>query len=122
MYAIIRAGGRQYKVTPGDRISVDLLSKDIGEEVVYKPLLVVSQDGRVLTGEDCDDWPVRAEVVGTAKGEKIRGFKYKPKTGYRRRWGHRQKYTILRVVSVGEVGADGDTEDAGDADTAAEEG
>lgn len=103
MYAVIRAGGRQYKVSPGDRIAVDLLHKDGGDELAYTPLLVVSDGGEVVTGSDCDAWPVTAVVVGQMKDRKIRGFKYKPKVGYRRRWGHRQRFTLLEIRSIGDA-------------------
>jgi large subunit ribosomal protein L21 len=105
MYAIIRAGGRQYRISPGDRIYVDLLDKEVGEEISYRPLLVVTPGGEVVTGDGCDDWTVTARILGTAKGPKIRGFKYKPKTGYRRRWGHRQRYTVIEIASIGDYTA-----------------
>lgn len=103
MYALIRAGGRQYKVAPGDRIAVDLLREEPGAEVSYTPLLVVSDAGEVLTGGACEKWPVRAVVLSMVRERKIHGFKYKPKVGYRRRWGHRQQYTLLEIRSVGDV-------------------
>ncbi len=102
MYAVIRAGGRQYKVSPGDRIAVDLLAKDSGEEVTYTPLLVIPDSGQPVTGDACGEWLVRAVVVGRVKDRKITGFKYKPKTGYRRRWGHRQQYSLLEIRAVGD--------------------
>ncbi len=109
MYAVIRAGGKQYKVAPGDRIAVDLLKKDDGEEISYTPLLVVSGSGEVVTGEGCERWPVTAVVVGNVKDRKIRGFKYKPKVGYRRRWGHRQRYSLIEIRSIGEEVYDPDS-------------
>lgn len=120
MYAVIRAGGRQYKVAPGDRIAVDLLDKKSGETVEYTPLLVVSDNGEVLTGAACAAWPVSAVVLSNVKDRKIHGFKYKPKVGYRRRWGHRQQYTLLEIRSVGDVVYEPDKEESGEADSARE--
>ncbi len=81
---------------------MDLLAKDSGEEVTYTPLLVIPDSGQPVTGDACGEWLVRAVVVGRVKDRKITGFKYKPKTGYRRRWGHRQQYSLLEIRAVGD--------------------
>jgi large subunit ribosomal protein L21 len=121
MYAVIRAGGRQYKVAPGDRITVDLLRRDNGDEVSYTPLLVVSDSGEVISGSACESWPVTAVVIGKTKDRKLHGFKYKPKVGYRRRWGHRQQYSVLEIRSVGDVIYDPDESSEAEAGSEAEE-
>jgi large subunit ribosomal protein L21 len=100
MYAIIRTGGKQTKVRTGDVIDVELLKTD-EENVTFVPLLVVDDSGaaisdrKVLAGAT-----VSAKVLGVVKGEKIDIFKYKNKTGYRRRQGHRQRYTSLEVTEI----------------------
>ena len=101
MYAIIRAGGKQSKVREGDVIDVERI-KLAGESVTFTPLLVVGDDGTVISDRDAlEKATVTAEVIGEHRGDKIEVFKYKPKTGYRRRQGHRQTYTTLRVTSIG---------------------
>ncbi|MDT0307611.1 50S ribosomal protein L21 [Streptomyces sp. DSM 44917] len=100
MYAIVRTGGRQQKVSVGDVIEVDRLSGGVGDTVELSTLLVV--DGETVTS---DPWvlagvKVRAEVVDHHKGEKIRIQKFKNKTGYRRRMGHRQLHTQLKITEI----------------------
>ena len=99
MYAIIRTGGKQQKVSEGDVIDVELLHAE--GEVEFAPLLVVDSKGKVFSGrEKLKTAKVTARVVGTSAGEKIDIFKYKNKTGYRRRAGHRQKYTTIEVTKI----------------------
>ncbi|HEY6793526.1 MAG TPA: 50S ribosomal protein L21 [Kineosporiaceae bacterium] len=101
MYAIVRAGGRQEKVSVGDVLFVDRLAGDPGSTVELKPLLLV--DGEtVTTGVDAlAKVTVRAEIVGDGKGPKIKILKFKNKTGYRKRQGHRQKLTRIKVTDIG---------------------
>ena len=101
MYAVIRSGGKQARVSAGDIIDVELL-KGATDEVTFTPLLVVDDDGSAMTGRSAlDRMRVTAKVVGEVKGEKIRVFKYKNKSGYRRRRGHRQRYTRLEITNIG---------------------
>lgn len=100
MYAIVRSGGRQHKVAVGDVFEADKVDAKVGETVELSTILVV--DGENITS---DPWvlagvKVRAEVVDHTKGEKIRIQKYKNKTGYKKRMGHRQRHTALRVTSI----------------------
>lgn len=100
MYAIVRAGGRQEKVTVGDTLLIDKVSAQAGDAVELTPLLVV--DGTTVTS-DADELSkvsVTAEVVKAAKGPKIVIMKYKNKTGYRKRQGHRQHYVQVRVTGI----------------------
>jgi large subunit ribosomal protein L21 len=99
MYAIIRAGGKQAKVREGDVIDVERLH---GEgEVTFTPVLFVDDKGTVISGrEELRSARVTARVLGESAGDKVEMFKYKAKTGYRRRGGHRQKYTTLEVVKI----------------------
>jgi large subunit ribosomal protein L21 len=104
MYAIIRAGGKQAKVQEGDLLDVERVKSD--GEVTFTPLLVVQDDGTVISDRDAlDKLTVTTEVIGDSTGPKIDIFKYKAKTGYRRRAGHRQKYTQLLVKKIELPGA-----------------
>ena len=96
MYAVIRTGGKQYKVTEGERVDVEKIS---GDEVSFTPLLLV--DGEtVLAGPAAAGASVAARVVGEGRGKKIRGFTYKNKSNNRRRWGHRQKYATIEITGI----------------------
>jgi len=100
MYAIIRAGGKQAKVREGDVIDVERI-KEAGEEISFTPLLLVADDGTVVSDRaTLDKAKVEAKVLGESRGEKIDIFKYKNKTGYRRRQGHRQTYTRIEVTKI----------------------
>ncbi len=101
MYAIIKTGGRQAKVSPGDVVSVDRID-GVGDTVTFTPLLVVSDDGTTITEPDrLGGATVTAEVLeADDKGPKIDIFTYQAKTGRRRRKGHRQRYTTVRVTGI----------------------
>ena len=101
MYAIVRAGGRQEKVAVGDVLVVDRIAGDSDGNVQLKPVLLV--DGTTVTSdaETLAATTVTAEVVRDDKGPKIIIMKFKNKTGYRKRQGHRSKLTRLRVTSIG---------------------
>lgn len=100
MYAIVRAGGRQEKVAVGDVVLVDRLAEDAGSSVTLPAVLVV--DGETVTSDPkkLAKVTVTAEVVGSAKGPKITIHKFKNKTGYHKRQGHRQKYTEVKVTAI----------------------
>ena len=100
MYAVIRTGGKQQKVSEGQRVDVERLGAAEGEQVSFAPVLVVDGDD-VLAGADrLAGAQVAAVVVGESKGPKITGFTYKPKTNNRRRWGHRQRYTTIEITGI----------------------
>jgi len=104
MYAIIRAGGKQAKVSEGDVVDVDRVKTD--GDVTFVPLLVVQKDGTVISDRDkLANATVTAEILGESSGPKVDIFKYKAKTGYRRRAGHRQKYTQLQIKKIDVPGA-----------------
>lgn len=105
MYAIIRAGGKQARVRSGDVIDVERV-RDAGDSVRFTPLLIVDDDGRAYTGSDAlADASVTAKVMGEVRGDKIDIFKYKNKTGYRRRMGHRQTFTRIEITDISMEGS-----------------
>jgi large subunit ribosomal protein L21 len=97
MYAIVRAGGRQEKVAEDDVLNVDKLPGTPGDSVTFPALLVVDGDS-VIT--DAQGYQVSAEILGETKGPKIDMVHYRNKTGYKRRLGHRQQYTQVRITSI----------------------
>ncbi len=100
MYAIVRAGGRQEKVSVGDTLLIDKQSGEAGDTIQLQPLLVV--DGATVTSDASKlaKVTVTAEVVKAAKGPKITILKYKNKTGYRKRQGHRQPLTQVKITAI----------------------
>jgi large subunit ribosomal protein L21 len=96
MYAVIRTGGKQYKVTEGQLVDVEKLT---GEEVTFTPLMLVDGD-TVLAGPAAAGGSVAARIVGEGRGKKIRGFTYKNKTNQRKRWGHRQSFSTIEITGI----------------------
>ncbi len=100
MYAIIRAGGKQAKVRSGDVIDIERVKGD-ATEMTFEPLLVVDDEGNAVSDiAALAKASVSAKVLGESHGPKIDIFKYKNKTGYRRRQGHRQKYTRIEITGI----------------------
>ena len=99
MYAVIATGGKQYTVETGQRLDVERLGVDEGE-VALRPVLVVDGSTVLATPSELGGASVTATVVGAAKGPKIDGFTYKPKSNNRRRWGHRQHYTTIEITAI----------------------
>ncbi len=100
MYAIIRAGGKQAKVQSGDVIEVERIKGD-DDKLTFEPLLIVDDDGNAISDRDqLAKASVTAKVLGESAGPKVDIFKYKNKSGYRRRQGHRQKYTQLEITGI----------------------
>ncbi len=100
MYAVIKAGGKQHRVKSGDVIEVELVHGQPGDAVEFHPLLVVDDDGKTHHGKDLAKAVVVGKLVGEQKGDKVKVFKYRPKTGYSRRQGHRQLMTLLEIEDV----------------------
>ena len=112
MYAIIRAGGKQAKVQSGDVIEIERVKND-AEEMSFSPLLIVDDKGNAVSDRDLlAKASVTAKVLGESQGPKIDIFKYKNKTGYRRRQGHRQKYTQIEITEIKLPGAKAKTASA----------
>jgi large subunit ribosomal protein L21 len=99
MYAVIKTGGKQQKVQKGDVIEVEKIVHD-GETVTFHPILVVDDDGKTHVGAEAAKATVTAKPLGEKKGDKVKIFKYRPKSGYARRAGHRQLLTLLEVEAV----------------------
>ena len=101
MYAIIQTGGKQYRVSEGDVLSIEKLSAAEGEEVVFDQVLTVVADGDVKIGKPVlEGAKVTAKVVEHGKGKKILVFKYKAKSNYRKRQGHRQPFTKVVIEKI----------------------
>jgi large subunit ribosomal protein L21 len=99
MYAIVKTGGKQYRVEEGQSLLVERLPADDGGEVSLQPLLFV--DGsNVVDGDDLSKVSVQAKVLGHERGPKLRVVKFKPKRGYKRRTGHRQALTRIEVTAI----------------------
>jgi large subunit ribosomal protein L21 len=101
MYAIVKVGGKQYRVEEGDSIVVDRLREEQGAKVDLQPLLLADGDKTVFEGADLDKVKVRATVAGHERGKKLRVVKFKPKKGYKRRTGHRSELTRLEIAEIG---------------------
>lgn len=100
MYAIVRSGGRQHKVAVGDVLEVDKVDAKVGSSLDLVPLLVVDGDAVTADAKNLAKVTVSAEVLAETKGPKIRILKYKNKTGYKKRQGHRQRYTQIKVTGI----------------------
>lgn len=96
MYAVIKTGGKQYRVSEGQRVDVESVT---GDELSFTPLLLVDGD-TVLAGSAVGGASVAARVVAAGRGKKIRGFTYKNKSNQRRRWGHRQNFTTIEITGI----------------------
>ncbi|MGH8967243.1 MAG: 50S ribosomal protein L21 [Actinomycetes bacterium] len=98
MYAIVKAGSKQQKVVVGDVIEIDRLDGEAGAAVTLPVVMLV--DGQTVTTTGLDKASVAGEIVGASQGPKIIIQKYKNKTGYKKRQGHRQKYTQVKVTGI----------------------
>ena len=99
MYAIIATRGKQYKVAEGDVIRVEKLGAEAGDTVTFDQVLAVSNDG-LKVGEDVANASVTASVVGNGKAKKVIVYKYKRKTGYHKKNGHRQQFTEVKIEKI----------------------
>jgi large subunit ribosomal protein L21 len=103
-YAIVKVGGKQYRVEKGDSIVVDRMRADEGDKVELQPLMYADGAESLLEPGELGRITVRATVTGHERGKKIHGLKFKPKRGYKRRYGHRQDLTRLEIADI-KVGA-----------------
>mgnify|MGYP001049650841 CR=1 FL=1 len=101
MIAIIKTGGKQYLVSPGLKIKIEKLDKKVGEEVEFKDVLLVEKDGKVEIGKPfLKDRKVLGKVIEQKKDKKVIVFKYKRKTRYKVKKGHRQPYTKVEILKI----------------------
>jgi large subunit ribosomal protein L21 len=100
MYAVIASGGKQEKVAQGQQVQVELLGVGEGQEVSLTPVLVVDGDTVLSTPAELSKVKVTGKVVGQAAGPKIDGFTYKRRTNQRRRYGHRQQYSVVEITKI----------------------
>jgi len=104
MYAVIATGGKQERVTEGQVLNVERLTPDNDGDVELRPLLIVDESSVLSAPGDLAKAVVKARVLGEVKGPKIDGFTYKNKSNQRKRWGHRQKYTQVKITSISATG------------------
>ena len=98
MFAVVRTGGKQYRVAAGDKIVVEKIDGEAGSSVTLGDVLLAGEGSEL---KSTDGLTVAAEIIAQAKGEKVIVFKKRRRHNYRRRNGHRQNHTILRIVSIG---------------------
>lgn len=101
MYAVIKTGGKQYRVSEGDFISIELLDTEAGATVTFNEVLMVSRDGEVRVGRPfLENAKVTGEVIDLGKGPKITVFKHKRRKGFRKKTGHRQPVVNLKIKEI----------------------
>ena len=100
MYAVIVTGGKQYKVSEGDVLYVEKLGAEADEEITFDNVLAVNAGKGIKAGKDCAKATVTAKVLKNGKGKKITVFTYKPKKGEKRKMGHRQPYTQVKIEAI----------------------
>jgi large subunit ribosomal protein L21 len=99
MFAVVRSGGKQYRVAPGDKIVVEKLAGEAGQRVDITDVLLAGEGSEL---KSVDGLKVSAEIIAQAKGDKVTVFKKRRRHNYRRKKGHRQQHTILRIVAIGD--------------------
>ena len=102
MYAIIKTGGKQYRVQKGDEFKVEKLDAKVGDKVVFDEVVAVGGDKLIVGNPLVSGYVVNAEVLEQGKGDKVVIFKYKAKKDYRRKNGHRQPFTLVKITGIGE--------------------
>ena len=102
MYAVVATGGKQYRVSPGDRIEVEKLAGEVGQTIALDHVMMIGGEGQaVAVGTPrLDDAWVEAQIVAQKRGKKIIVFKHKRRKGYRRKQGHRQSLTALKITGI----------------------
>ena len=103
MFAVVRTGGKQYRVAPGDKIVVEKLDGNAGDTITLSDVLLAGEGSEL---KKTDGLTVSAEIIAQAKGEKVTVFKKRRRHNYRRKKGHRQQHTILRIVAIGDQKAE----------------
>ena len=109
MFAVVRTGGKQYRVAAGDKIVVEKLDGEAGQRIDITDILLAGEGSEL---KSLDGLTVSAEIIAQAKGDKITVFKKRRRHNYRRKQGHRQQQTILRIVAIGDQKAEGESKPA----------
>ena len=105
MFAIVETGGKQYRVTPGDVVKVEKLPAKEGEEVELDRVLLAAREGEVRMGNPyIEGVRVKAQILGHGRGKKILVMKFKKRKNYRRKKGHRQPFTLLKIMDITTLG------------------
>ncbi len=102
MYAIIKTGGKQYRVQQGDEFKVEKLDANVGDKVVFDEVVAVGGDKLIVGNPLVSGYVVNAEVLEQGKSDKVVIYKYKAKKDYRRKNGHRQPFTLVKITGIGE--------------------
>jgi large subunit ribosomal protein L21 len=101
MYAVIKTGGKQYRVAAGDKLKVESIAADVGAEITLDQVLMIADGDKVTTGAPMiDGAAVKARVVGHGRGAKIKIFKMRRRKHYRKTQGHRQNYTEIEIQGI----------------------
>ena len=101
MYAVIKTGGKQYRVAPGDRLKVETLEAEEGDAIFFDEVLLINNEGDVTVGQPTvSDAAVKATCLGDGRGNKIIVYKYKRRKDYHKKQGHRQDYTAVMIDEV----------------------
>lgn len=101
MYAIIKTGGKQYKVEPGRFVDVEKLDKEVGDEVTFEVLMLVDGESTKIGTPIVTGIKAVGKIIAQDKEKKVVVYKYKPKKDYHKTYGHRQPYTRVEIVSIG---------------------
>jgi len=101
MYAVVRTGSKQYRVEPGDVITIEKLDASVGEDILFEDVLLLNDGKRLIADmKELKGIKVSGKVIGKGKGRKIIVFKFKPKKGYKRKRGHRQEMTRVKIQDI----------------------
>jgi large subunit ribosomal protein L21 len=101
MYAVVKTGGKQYRITPGEKVKVEQIAADVGAEVVLDQVLMVGEGDNVRLGQPTvDGATVKATVMSHGRGDKVEIFKMRRRKHYQKHQGHRQNYTELKIDSI----------------------
>ena len=103
MYAVIKTGGKQYRVAPGDMLKIEKLDGNVGDSIAFDKVLLTSDGENVNMGKPyLEDTKVYGSIARQGKDRKIIVFKYKRRKGYRKKQGHRQSFTLIKIDNIGE--------------------
>ncbi len=100
-FVVLECKGKQYIVSEGDIVSVDLIHEDVKKKLTFDNVLLLSDKGNVKLGQPYLDLSVSAEIIAHERDKKVHVFKFKKKTGYKKKQGHKQSYTTIKILSIG---------------------